>query len=347
LAATEPPVFRIDVRVMPVRATLAASPHVTSIPVPWRDAAVIGLITAAAAVLCVRFNFSEALHRWTAPWERFQLDEIPAVLWVLVVGLAWFAARRHREAGRELQQRQAAELQLLAALADNRRLSQQGVRLQEAERKALARELHDELGQYLNVIKLDAVGLRDDASPEPAATCERARAIVDNCNHIHGALTGLIRQLRPVGLDELGLAAALEHCTDTWRARLPRTRLDLSISGEVADLAETLALTIYRLVQEALTNVAKHAAASRVAIRIMRTTLVDATQDIIIATVEDDGGGTELNATTRGLGIIGIRERVAALGGRLKVTSSPGGGFQLQAHLPVTLPMSEPPPQLA
>src|SRR5882672_6304361 len=124
----------------------------------WQDTVVVAFATAVMAMLCVQFDISEALRRWTAPWERFQLDELPAVLLVLAAGLAWFAVRRYWEAGRELLLRQAAEAQLAAALADNRRLSQQYVRLQETERKALARELHDELGQYLNVIKLDAVG---------------------------------------------------------------------------------------------------------------------------------------------------------------------------------------------
>src|SRR5579863_10556868 len=127
----------------------------------WRDALVVTCATAVMAILCVQFDFSEALRRWTAPWERFQLDELPAVLVVLAAGLAWLAARRYAEAGRELRRREIAELQLEAALTDNRRLSQQYVLLLEAERKGLARELHDELGQYLNVIKLDAVAFRE------------------------------------------------------------------------------------------------------------------------------------------------------------------------------------------
>ena len=122
--------------------------------VVWRDTILVALATGMMVLICVQFDLSEALRRWTAPWERFQLDELPAVLVVLAVGLAWFAVRRYIEAGRELRRREVAEAQLEAALTNNRRLAQQYVRLQEAERKSLARELHDELGQYLNVIKL-------------------------------------------------------------------------------------------------------------------------------------------------------------------------------------------------
>jgi signal transduction histidine kinase len=292
----------------------------------WRDTLVVACATAIMAILCVQFDFSEALRRWTAPWERFQLDELPAVLVVLAAGLAWLAARRYTEAGRELRRREIAELQLEAALTDNRRLSQQYVLLQEAERKRLARELHDEFGQYLNVIKLDAVAFREGHTE---GLHERAEAIVANCNHIHGALTSLIRQLRPVGLDELGLAAALEHCVDTWRPRLPEVRLDLNLVGELDDLTEAVTLTVYRVMQEGLNNVAKHARAQRVVMEVERT------GELIRVTIADDGVGADTKAPTQGLGLIGMRERVAALAGQLEVTSDPGKGLKLRARIPV------------
>ena len=295
----------------------------------------VALATAAMAALCVQFDFSEALRRWTAPWERFQLDELPAVLVVLAAGMAWFAARRYGEAGRELRRRQLAEARLEAALTDNRRLSQQYVRLQEAERKALARELHDELGQYLNVIKLDAVAMRDGRLTGATTLHERAEAIVANCNHIHTALTSLIRQLRPVGLDELGLGAALEHCIDTWRPRLPDVQLSLELVGEFADLTEAVTLTVYRVVQEALNNIAKHASAGRVTMRLQRTPADGRAPERVTVTVVDDGVGVDTTVPTQGLGLIGMRERVAALSGRLEVKSAPGGGFELLARLPV------------
>ena len=298
----------------------------------WQDALLVACATLVMTALCVEFDFSEALRRWTAPWERFQLDELPAVLVVLAAGLTWFAARRYGEAGRELRRRRLAETQLEAALLDNRRLSQQYVLLQEAEQKRLARELHDELGQYLNVIKLDAVAIRDGRWSDPASLQERAQAIVANGNHIHGALTALIRQLRPVGLDELGLGAALEHCVDTWRPRLAGVRLDLELLGDLADLSETLTLTLYRVVQEGLNNIAKHAHAAGVTLQVRRVT---SPADVITVRIADDGVGFDAAAPTRGLGLIGMRERVAALSGRLEVKSARGGGFELVAHLPV------------
>ncbi len=300
------------------------------------------LATAIMTFLSMQFDLSEALRRWTAPWERFQLDELPAVLLVLAAGLAWFAARRYRDAGRELRRRKLAESQLEAALADNRRLSQQYVRLQEAERKSLARELHDELGQYLNVIKLDAVGIRDTRSDGGGGLLhERAEAIVANCNHIHSALTALLRQLRPVGLDDLGLGAALEHCVDTWRSRAPQVRFDLELIGELDELDEALTLTVYRLVQEGLNNVAKHSNAQHVTLRVAREKTTSGDQDSVGLSLIDDGVGADTAAPTAGLGLVGMRERVAALRGCLVVTSERGKGFRLSAQIPVNSTVAE------
>jgi len=302
--------------------------------VVWQDALLVAGATIIMAALCVEFNFSEALRLWTAPWERFQLDELPAVLMVLAAGLAWFAARRYAEAGHELRRRKIAEGRLEAALLDNRRLSQQYVRLRESEQKKLARELHDELGQYLNVIKLDAVAIRDERLREPASLRERAEAIVANSDHIHGALTSLIRHLRPVGLDELGLGAALEHCVNNWRPRLAGAQLDLELAGDLTDLSETLTLTLYRVVQEGLNNVAKHSRAGRVVLEVRR---ILEPRDVILVRIADDGVGFESAAPTQGLGLIGMRERVTALAGHLEVQSSPGRGFELVVEIPVEM----------
>ncbi len=300
-----------------------------------RDAITVAAVTIATWILCGIFNFTEILRRLNAPYERYQLDELPSVLLVLGLGLTWYATRRYGEARREIARRKSAEAQLAAALADNRRLARQYFELQETERKALARELHDELGQYLNVIKLDAVGIRDDGQAPQAAVHRRASTIVENCNHIHSAVATLMRELRPTGLDELGLAAALEHCVETWRARLPGVSLRLSIAGDVTRLPESITVTLYRLVQEALTNIAKHASARHVDIRLERVESRGSEDERIDATVVDDGVGAVAAGPTRGLGLIGMRERVLALNGKLVFTSSPGQGFELSAQIPL------------
>ena len=301
------------------------------------DAAAVAALTIATWVLCALFNVTETLRRLTAPYERYQLDELPIVLLVLGIGLTWFAMRRHTEARTEIARRKSTQARLATALAENRRLARQYVALQEAERKALARELHDELGQYLNVIKLDAVGIRDNRRDDAEAIRARAGAIVEHCNHIHSALATLVRELRPPGLDELGLPAALEHCVQIWRARMPTLTLQLHICGEFDGLAEDLAVTVFRLVQEALTNIAKHAAAQRAEIRVTRGAPNTAGIDLVEITIADDGSGRKPSRANPGLGLIGMRERVESLHGTLEVTSAPGLGFSLRASIPVAM----------
>ena len=184
-------------------------------------------------------------------------------------------------------------------------------------------------------IFLDAVGIRDDPLSSQGAAHRRASTIVENCTHIHCSLSTLIRELRPTGLDELGLAAALEHCVETWRVRLPGVSLRLSISGDFTTLPETITVTLYRLVQEALTNVAKHAAANHVAVRLERVGEGGVQGERIDVTIVDNGVGSMPRVSTRGLGLIGMRERVMALQGRLVFTSLPGQGFELSAQIPV------------
>jgi two-component system, NarL family, sensor histidine kinase UhpB len=295
-----------------------------------RDLAVVFVISLAAAVVCVKFNVSEALMSWTRPHERLQLDELPAILLVVAICLIWFSSRRYFEARRQLALRNAAEVKLAEALAENQRLAQKYVDTQEHERKTLAHDLHDELGQYVNAIKLDAVAIRE-ASANVAALHAPACAMIANIDRVYDVLRGLIRELRPVGLDELGVLAALEHCINEWRSRLPETKVEMSSTGELDSLGEARGLVIVRLVQEALTNIARHAHATQVRIRIDRTKRPQGIE-VMIA---DDGRGTDLRRPRTGLGLVGMRERVVALGGSIKLTSDRGQGFTVKVFLPL------------
>jgi two-component system sensor histidine kinase UhpB len=299
-----------------------------------RDAALIAAISVAAAIICVKLDLSEALLGWTRLHERLQLDELPALLLVVACCLVWFSARRYSEARDQLVMRRATEARLAESLAENQRLAQQYVDIQEYERKALARDLHDELGQYLNVIKLDAVSIRDAASSGNDVAGNAARAVIENVDRVYGVVSSLIRQLRPVGFDELGIAAALENCVNDWRARLPEAVIQLSIDSGFDDPNEIRALALFRLVQEALTNVARHSRATRVDIRVARIRR-SGTQEFIEVSIVDNGRGADTGAPHTGLGLVGMRERVAAFGGSLTLASACGEGFQVMASLPV------------
>jgi two-component system, NarL family, sensor histidine kinase UhpB len=293
--------------------------------------ALVVLITLACVTLAAHFELSEALYAHTRQWEHFELDEWPVAAFVLALCLVWISWRRYQQTLVQLEARRAAEARLAAALAENRELAQQHLRIQESERKHLARELHDELGQYLNAIKLDAVAIRESAtsesSPSGSAAELAAARTVDAVDHVHGVVNDMIRRLRPVGLDELGLVAALENCVDHWRQRLPETRFTLSVSGELDDLGEIMSLTIYRLIQEGLTNSYKHAAATRIDIAVRRDTEV-------VLTVSDNGCGMELSARGTGFGLSGMKERVELMGGAFSIETNLGRGFSIEARLP-------------
>ena len=136
------------------------------------------------------------------------------------------------------------------------------------------------------------------------------------------------RRLRPPGLDELGLQAAIEHCADGWRARFPQIEVGISFEGDFDTLGEALNITLYRLAQEGFTNVTRHARAHRVVLRLSR----DAA--IVTLSLQDDGVGSRLLRGSAGLGLVGMRERVESLGGEMTITTAPGEGFGIVACFP-------------
>ena len=301
----------------------------------WRDTAAVAALALASIAISIRFDLNEALYRFTRRGEGFQLDELPIGLLVLSIGLMWLTWRRYRQARRELEARQLAESRLLDALAQNRKLAQQNFRIQEDERKHLARELHDELGQYLNVIKLDAVSISENGGADARLALDASRAIVRAVDHVHAVVGDMVARLRPVGFDELGLAAAIEHCIDQWRPRLPDTRFELSVRGEFEDLSEPLSLTLFRLVQEGLTNIYKHANAKRARIVLERIkSALNGTEELLL-TVADDGGGMQSVNRNFRFGLSGMRERVEMQGGTFVLASAPGGGLHFEARLPI------------
>lgn len=294
------------------------------------DAWLVVAGVALAAAAAVTLELSERLYAFTRSFEHAQLDELPIVLFALSMGLAWYALRRRAEAAREAVARRLAENQLQAALTDLRRLASDRLASQEEERRHVARDLHDDLGQSLTALKLDATLLVGDCGAEPARA--RAAKVLQNVEHLQASVRDLISRLRPVALDELGLSAAIEHLATQWQERSPACDLLVTIHGDVDAVGPELALTIYRLVQEGLTNVFRHADASRVEVT-MRRTRSAAGAEAIRVLVEDDGRGAAV--VQPGFGLRGMRERVEAAGGTLQVGDAPPSGFVLDAELPI------------
>jgi signal transduction histidine kinase len=194
---------------------------------------------------------------------------------------------------------------------------------QEMERRRLARELHDETGQALASILLGLKTLERDVGEQPLAVI---RELVDSAL---GDVRRLTVELRPPALDDFGLAAALERLASVIGER-SLFQVDVNVSVPVGALAAEHETAIYRIVQEALTNVVKHAGARHVSI------VVTSSDRAVRAVVEDDGSGFDRRyVREHALGLVGMRERAQLLGGRLEVESSPGSGTTVVAELPL------------
>ncbi len=196
---------------------------------------------------------------------------------------------------------------------------------QELERRRLARELHDQTGQELTSVLL---GLK--AVEEAKSDGERAEALAGVRELVVGTLHDVRRiavELRPKALDDFGLVAALERLRETFSEQ---TGMRVDLESQIRERLPTQVETaLYRIVQEALTNIVKHAQASAVSIVLARKA------NVVTAVIEDDGRGFNLAATREGLGLLGMGERLALLGGKLKIESSHGAGTTIVAEVPL------------
>jgi signal transduction histidine kinase len=225
------------------------------------------------------------------------------------------------------------------ALAERNALTRRLIALQDDERRHLARELHDEFGQCLAAIRALAASARHSAAqacPHLVAECDGiARAAADMTETLRGALF----RLRPPDVDELGLPASLEGLIAGWNGRLRgRTRFEITLTGSFHGLPAELGGNLYRVAQEAITNAAKHAGATRVvlqlAMRERQRGPTNGAQEIELA-VDDDGAGEHDRAGPSGMGLLGMRERVAALGGHLTFAAGRPAGSTLRVVIPV------------
>jgi two-component system sensor histidine kinase UhpB len=251
---------------------------------------------------------------------------------------------------------------------ENRALTRHSLRVQEEERRFLAQELHDELGQSLSAIKAMAASLRhapitafnlptvarikrstmrdnDVTKPRtklrfmratisdtPTANAEAAQTIMDQCDRLFGVVRGMMRRLRPLMLDELGLIASLQDMIENWRSRHPDVDIRCLLDEDVEDCVGSAKIHLFRIVQESLTNVSKHAQAGKVRIELGKTE-----DGCIRLAVSDDGIGFDPALPRAGFGLHGIGERVASLDGELTLQTMTGRGVSLAIKIPCAI----------
>ncbi len=219
------------------------------------------------------------------------------------------------------------------AVEEKRQLAERAVSLQDMERKQIARELHDEFGPYLFSLRAHAsalVHLSEARELNAQALQKHGSAILEQVNALQQCNRRVLERLRPVGLAELGLREALEALLRLWRESHPDVAIETTISRSLGQTGETAELTIYRVVQEALTNVFRHSRATSVNVTIEAAE--QGARNCALVRVCDNGRGLEPNHRL-GFGLTGMRERILALGGTLSVASN-DGGVTVEAIIP-------------
>jgi len=235
------------------------------------------------------------------------------------------------EVSKRTQQLLQEEEKTQQLLNENRLLIQKSLEVQEEERKHLARELHDELGQCITAIQADAKSITDLSPQCDKRVVTSAQAILSVSSHIYDVVHSMMHLLRPSVMDNLGLVEALKDEIKAWNQRHPKTTCVHHFEGELSDLGERTNITIYRIVQECLTNIAKHANARHVSIKVIND------ENKIHLNIRDDGDGMNTRSTKKhlGLGLIGIRERIQALNGMFYYETAVGDGFRISIYIPL------------
>ena len=208
-------------------------------------------------------------------------------------------------------------------IEQNHNLSRQLITLQEEERKSIARDLHDEFGQSLTAIQADslaALTVVRKKSPEAVSSLEAINSI---SKHLMKVVSGLLHRIRPQILDELGLAVAIEDLVYQWQSRYPKIAFDLNmLEGAGAQLSEAFQVAVYRMVQECLTNISRHAGATKVNVQLYIEAQPRGQK--LVVSIQDNGRGFNPKKVT-GFGLAGMRERFEGLGAELMIQSSNKG----------------------
>ncbi len=266
-------------------------------------------------------------------------DEVLATTFAHSLALALIQSR-------EQAQRRKAEREMRRLLNENRELTRKLFKAQEEERKRVARELHDELGQYLFAMQVDLAMISSLSGHSHPEIHRSAQTVETLLARFHDTIHSLIENLRPPLLDQLGLAEALEELVGEFRSHYRGINWKMTVVGDLGALDETLKITVYRIVQECLNNIGRHAQATQAEIMICGGTghpretrrlhpeNVPVDSASVRLLIKDNGIGLSSRQSKRGLGLTGIRERVEALGGLFSLESQSGQGTCVAIEIP-------------
>lgn len=287
----------------------------------WKDTiSILGLV----AIFFVIINI---LVYWAVQYTFKPVDRIIDALTKMQQGnfnsrLPKFSQTELHEMGQKFN---AMADTLQEITQNNRRLTQQIIRLQEDERQSLARDIHDEIGQYLTAIHVDASAILKGRKLSSAK--ESALAISKVTRQMMDVVHQIIQRLRPRVLDELGLGLALIEFVHHWHLRCKNIKLVHNIDKNLGALDELVSITAYRVIQECLTNITKHANANNVIVNVRQD------EQFIHLYIEDNGVGFSSAISTQGFGLAGMIERVQGLLGEVNIQASINQGVKVTVKL--------------
>ena len=216
----------------------------------------------------------------------------------------------------------ADNLQL--AQQENSELTRHSLQVQEEQRQHLSKELHDELGQSLTAIKVMAV----TAGHPKSNTLEITESIVGICDHLMKVVRGMMYQLHPLVLTELGLKATLDDMLMHWELRNPDLTINMQCDESIKNLSAATSIQVFRVIQECLTNIVRHANADKVDI------ILKMQPQQLFLSIKDNGKGCDFQQVKPGFGLRGMKERVSSLGGTVNLESKEEQGVLVTILIP-------------
>jgi two-component system, NarL family, sensor histidine kinase UhpB len=313
---------------------LATDPHneVSEVWTEFRDGMIIVL------VFCI---LSFAMIYWTAGRSLRPLEALATGF--RTIGTGDYGARIAESGPPEVAELARAfnlmAERLGAAEERNERLHTQLLTIQEEERADLARDLHDDVGPFLFAVNVDVASIARLAEQRgDEEILERGRSIREAVSHMQRHVKAILGRLRPTGITDIGLFQAVENLGVFWRRRHPQISIEFDVGGPDVSFGDVADATLYRLIQESLTNAIRHGRPRTIKVTIQTSAAGD-----ILLQVSDDGVGLIVSADRVGLGLAGMQERISALGGTLSVRNHVDGrGASVTARLPRQSPVPTP-----
>lgn len=307
----------------------------------YQDILIVLIISLMTYLVAGYLDLAERYIDWTALGEIYQLDEVVFVLLSGCIGMIWFSFRRRAELKRSLQTNLAMQNKLqntnqhISRLLDeNRALVKHIALVRESERQHLATELHNVFGQHLAAMDANlsvAINISDSSELQNIL-----KPVMDSTSHLRSITKNKLRHLKPPLLKSIGLSGAIEELLHDWQQSFPDITLSTLLAVEDSNINEETALTIYRAVQEGLDNVGRHTNATKVHLILNEVEPPTAADDSFLhLKLNDNGEGLPPEQIMRGLGLIGIRERVEAQNGTFSLAPASHQGAVLELTIPI------------